>query len=203
MVERKASTGVDRVNGFSGRELYLFNEVFVGGLSETFAFFLVKVDVVYPDGGIKSGFGVPGKGGTTTILIYSEVLKLGEFKSDAYFVVLKGNEGDAKTIVSAVEELKRYVEYIGIVTGGKVSVGRYVTYHAGIATFLAYFVGEFIPDIEPVTVLFVNLGAANFKVVVVNEGVAYTGYPCPFGCRYTVTKGGTEVHFSNDISVTG
>ena len=130
-------------------------------------------------------------------------MKLGEFEGDADFVVLEGNEGNAEAIVSAVEELEGYVEYVGVVAGGKVSVGSYVTYHAGIAAFLAYFVGEFIPDIEPVTVLFVNLGAANFKVVVVNEGVAYIGYPAPFGCRFTGTEGGTEVHFGYYICITG
>ena len=108
-------------------------------------------------------------------------MELNEFEVDTDFVVLEGDEGDTEAIVSAVEELEGYVEYIGIVAEGKVSVGRYVTYHAGIATFLAYFVGKFIPDIEPVTVLFVDLGAANFKVVVVNKGMAYIGYPSPFG----------------------
>ena len=71
MVEGETSTGVDSVYGFSGRELYLFNEVFVGGLSETFAFFLVKVDVVYPERGIKGGFGGPGDGRASTVLRYS------------------------------------------------------------------------------------------------------------------------------------
>jgi len=64
-------------------------------------------------------------------------------------------------------------------------------------------VGEFIPDVEPVTVLFVDLGAANFEVVVVNEGVAYIGYPAPFGVGYTRTEGGTEVHFGYYIGIAG
>ena len=62
MVERKAGTGVDSVDGFSRRELNLFDEVFVGGLGETFAFFLVKVDVVYPERGIEGRFSCPYDG---------------------------------------------------------------------------------------------------------------------------------------------
>jgi len=42
-------------------------------------------------------------------------LELVEFEGDAYFVVLEGNEGDAETVVSAVEELERYVEGVFIV----------------------------------------------------------------------------------------
>jgi hypothetical protein len=87
---------------------------------------------------------------------------------------------------------------------GEGGVFRYVTDHAGIAAFLAYFVGEFVPDVEPVTVLFVDLGAADLEVVVVDEGVAYAGYPAPFVARAGITssEGGTEVHFSNDVGVT-
>jgi hypothetical protein len=132
-------------------------------------------------------------------------LELNEFKVDADFVVLEGNEGDAEAIVSAVEELKGDVYYVGAVGLGKGSVVTYVTDHAGIATFLAYLVGEFIPDVEPVTVLFVDLGAANFEVVVVNDGVAYAGYPGPFytgGTSVTSTEGGTEVHLGYYVGIT-
>ena len=133
-------------------------------------------------------------------------MKLNKFKVDADFVVLEGNEGDAKAIVSAVEELKGYIYYVGIVGSSKVSVVGYVTYHAGIATFLAYLVGEFIPDVEPVTVLFVDLGAANFEVVVVNDGVANTGYPSPLstsGTSVTGTEGGTKVHLGYYVGIAG
>jgi len=203
VVEGEASTGVDGVDGFSGGELYLFDEVFVGGLGETFAFFLVEVDVVYPERSIEGGFGYPGEGRASAVGVDGEVLELSKFKSDADFVVLEGNERDAEAIVSAVEELEGYVEYIGglgLVKGGDVG---YVTNHAGVATFLAYFVGEFVPDVEPVTVLFVNLGAANFEVVVVNEGVSYAGYPGPFvaGTSITGTKGGAEVHFGYYVGI--
>jgi hypothetical protein len=132
-------------------------------------------------------------------------LELYKFKVDADFVVLEGNERDAETVVSAVEELERYVDYVGIVACGEGCVDGYVTYHAGIATFLAYFVGEFVPDVEPVTVLFVDLGAANFEVVVVDYGVAYVGDPSPFliFTGFTGTECGTEVHLCNYIGVTG
>jgi len=64
-------------------------------------------------------------------------------------------------------------------------------------------VGEFVPDVEPVAVLLVDLGAANFEVVVVDEGVAEAGYPRPFGGGYTGTYGGTEVHLGYYIGVAG
>ena len=131
-------------------------------------------------------------------------MELNKFKVDADFVVLEGNEGNAEAIVSAVEELEGDIYYVGIVGCSKGSVGGYVTYHAGIATFLAYLVGEFIPDVEPVTVLFVDLGSANFEVVVVNDGVAYIGYPAPFGgSGITAAEGGTEVHFGYYVGIAG
>jgi hypothetical protein len=205
VVEGEASLCSDGVDRFSGRELNLFDEVFVGGLGKAFAFFLVEVDVVYPERSIKSGLGGPCKGRATTVLRYGKVLELSEFECDADFVVLEGNERDTETIVSAVEELKRYVEYVFIVGGGKFSVGSYVTYHASIATFVASLVGKFVPDVEPVTILFVDLGATNFEVVIVNEGVAYIGYPGPFGGTRgnTFSEGGTEVHFSYYIGIAG
>ena len=204
MVEGEASAGAYSVYGFSGGELNLFDEVFVGGLGEAFAFFLVEVDVVYPESGVEGRFGYPGEGRASSVLRYGQVLELNEFEVDADFVVLEGNERDAKTIVSAVEELERDVEGVGRVRGGKVGVFGDVTYHAGIATFLAYFVGEVIPDVEPVTVLFVDLGSTDFEVVVIDDGVTYFGYPSPLGgSGIASTEGGAEVHFSNDVGVTG
>ena len=108
-------------------------------------------------------------------------MELNEFEVDADFVVLESDEGDTETVMSAVEELERDVYGVFIVGCGEVGVVGYVTYHAGIAAFLADFVGEFIPDVEPVAVLFVDLGSANFEVVIVNDGVAYVGNPAPFG----------------------
>ena len=93
----------------------MFNEVFVGGLGEAFAFFLVEVDVVYPERRIEGRFGGPSKSATSAVEAAGEVLELGEFEGDAYFVVLESNEGDTETVVSAVEELERYVEGVGIV----------------------------------------------------------------------------------------
>ena len=153
---------MDGVNGFSGGELYLFDEVFVGGLGETFAFFLVEVDVVNPERAIEGGFGYPGEGRASVVGVDGEVLELSEFEGDADFVVLEGDERDAEAIVSAVEELEGYVEGVGSVCLGEGGVFRYVTDHAGIAAFLAYFVGEFVPDVEPVTVLFIDLGTTDF-----------------------------------------
>jgi hypothetical protein len=66
----KAGAGVDSVYGFSGGELNLFDEVFVGGLGEAFAFFLVKVDVVYPERGIKGRLGYPYDGRATAVIAY-------------------------------------------------------------------------------------------------------------------------------------
>ena len=59
MVEREASACRYTVDGFSGGELNLFDEVFVCGLGEAFAFFLVEVDVVDPERRIEGGLGCP------------------------------------------------------------------------------------------------------------------------------------------------
>jgi len=183
----------------------LFDEVFVCGLGKAFTFFLVEVDVVYPERRIEGGLGCPCEGRSRAIVAYGEVLELYEFEVYAYFVVLEGDEGDTETIVSAVEEVEGYIYYVFIVSVGEVSVGGYVTLHVSIATFLAYLVGEFIPDVEPVTVLFVDLGATDFEVVVVDDGVAYVGYPRPLvtSTGITATEGGAEVHLGYYIGITG
>ena len=85
--------------------------------------------------------------------------------------------------MSAVEELERDIDCVVVATVGldrEFCHRGDVTDHGGVAAFLADFVGEFVPDVEPVTVLFVNLGAADFEEVVGDHGVAEVGDPRPF-----------------------
>ena len=49
---------------------------------------------------------------------------------------------------------------------------RNITDHSGITTFLADLVGKFVPDIEPVTVLFIDLGTTNFDFAFLDHSMA-------------------------------
>ena len=47
----------------------MFDEVFVCGLGEAFAFFLVEVDVVDPERGIECGLGCPCEGRARAVFV--------------------------------------------------------------------------------------------------------------------------------------
>ena len=75
-------------------------------------------------------------------------------------MVLFGPE--VKASITIEPEGKRNVEGVFAVRGSEVGEFRNITDHLGVTTFLADFVAEFVPDVEPITVLFIDLGATNF-----------------------------------------
>ena len=138
-------------NSFLTSELELFNEVFVAELSETATFVSVKEDVVNPERG-----GAHGEG-TSTERSFSV-----EFKIYLDFVVLEGNKGKSKPGVTAEPEFKRNVESSYCV------LGKGSTNHSVVTGGLARGKGKFIPDVHPVTVLFVYALTTNFKFYILN-----------------------------------
>jgi hypothetical protein len=67
--------------------------------------------------------------------------------------------------------------------GEQVGEFRYVTYHLGVTGLFASWLGKFVPDVEPVTILFVDLLATNFKFYVLDKTVSNPVKPAEFGTR--------------------
>jgi len=102
-------------------------------------------------------------------------------------VVLESDEGKSKTIVFAEEEFHGDPDSIlrvGFIENGE----RFnVANHGVVTTILADLSGEFIPDSEPFTPVFIDLSTADFKGNVVDKGMAKRSDPGPFST--TVGRG--------------
>ena len=67
-----------------------------------------------------------------------------------------GNEGESKTGVAAEPELKRNVESSALsAIKGSTSKGKGVANHIVVADLVTGLLSELVPDVEPITVLFV------------------------------------------------
>ena len=191
------------------RELELLNEVLVGDLGEAATLIRVEVDVINIEGGgdeARGGDTVAdgvGRGGARYV-VPAEILDLIHLEVDLDLVVLEGNQGERKARVAAEPELERDVERVlrravgdlgervGLTTGAGIVAGlatlnedvhelRNVAYHLRIAGLLARLLREFIPDVEPVTVVTVNALAADLKLNIVDEVVADVVEPAELG----------------------
>jgi hypothetical protein len=176
--------------GFVTGELELFDEVLVGDLGETATFVSVEVNVINVEG---SG----GKGASGSI--NEDVITVTEFDVDFDFVVLEGNKGEGKTGIAAEPELKRYedniVSNIGG-TGGVFGEDIATINHKFITIPVTSGLGEFVPDVEPVRVVFVNTLATDFYFYGFDKFVAS---PCnTFGGKL-----GLEVNAVDKITISG
>ena len=183
--------GGDRL---TARELELLDQVLVRDLGEAAALIRVEVDVVDIERrGHKAGGGnLVGD----ALLAEAEVAELVELEPDLDLVVLEGDERKRKTRVAAEPELEGDVQgvlrsavacNIGGARGArraitiaansvalleKVRQLRDVANHLGVTGLLAGLLRELVPDVEPVTVVLVNLLTADLNVDVVDEIVA-------------------------------
>jgi len=183
-----------RTDGFITSELELFNEVLVGVLGHTAALISVQKHVVNVERGGNQGLVVGGgntsgfSGGAIHIANGPQALINGaNVKVDLDFVVLKGNEGEGKTGVSAVPELKGHIEggfregiaglaHLGGSRGragtvnsrerGVSDEGKLggVTDHTVVTTLLFLGKGKLVPQVHPVTILTVNALTTNFNL---------------------------------------
>tara|TARA_Y100000389_G_scaffold188089_1_gene210247 strand:+ start:831 stop:1553 length:723 start_codon:yes stop_codon:yes gene_type:complete len=134
-----------------------------------------------------------------------------EFNVDLDFVVLESNERKGKTRVAAEPEFKRNVKVnfrdgstVGI-SGGDLGKAGDVANHVSVANFVAGGLGEFVPDVHPVTIVFVNALATNFNFSVFDENVAEPVEPAE---RFTVGKFNTgnsalEVDLVHKVTIAG
>ena len=161
-----------------------------------------------------------------------EVLERVELEPDLDLVVLESNERESQTRVAVESELEGDVERVlrravadllggvgltraaGVVaalTALDEQVGElgHIAYHLGVAGLETRLLGELVPDLEPVTVVLINLLTTDLNVDVVDEVVANPVEPAELGTRAVrrlerdLGERALEVHTVNQITVTG
>ena len=84
-----------------------------------------------------------------------------------------------------------------------------VTDHLGVTGLLTWLLGEFIPDVEPVTVVLIDLLTTDLNVDIVDQVVANPVEPAELGTAAVaglednLWQGGLEVDAVDQITVTG
>ncbi len=224
-------------DGFCTRELEGLDQVFVGDLGELTTFIRVQVDVVHVEGrslevggghAVTDGVVVGGDLGGD---VPAQVAQVVELQVDTHFVVLEGDQGESQTRVAAEPELQRDVQgvrrgaVLGLVggvgfTAGAVIVARFttlddevgqhgdVTHHLGVTGLLTGFLGEFVPDVEPVAVVLVDALTTDFDFHGLDEVVANPVEPAELGTRAVrgleghLGQSGLEIHAVDQVTIT-
>jgi hypothetical protein len=90
----------------------------------------------------------------------------------------------------------------------EVSKFRNVTNHLGITSLLSRLLGEFVPDVEPLTILLVNALTTNLDLNIVDDVVTDPVEPTELGTRTITTlelhlrESGLEVHTIDQVTIT-
>ena len=222
-----------RRNRLTARELELFNQVLVRDLGEAAALIRVEVDVVDIERrGDEARRGNAAGDRLRRRAVPAEVGELLELEPDLDFVVLERDERERKTRVAAEPELERNVQrvlrraladlaratrlaraarVVAALTAldEEVDEFRNVANHLRVAGLLARLLRELIPDLEPVTVVLVDLLATNLNVDIVDKVVADPVEPAELRARAIRTRQenlrerGLEVDTVDEIAVTG
>jgi len=209
-----------RGDGLRTRELELLDEVLVGDRGEAATLIRVEVDVVDVERGADEARGGDTvadlvRGGRGAIgIVEAEVVEGLELEVDLDLVVLEGNQGERKTRVAAEPELegdvqrvfrgarRHLVEGVGLTIAAvriaaltalndQVDELGDVAHHVGIPRLFARLLGELVPDLEPVTIVLVDLLAANLEVDVVDQVVTNPVEPTELGAG---AIGSRELH---------
>ena len=222
-------------DGLTTSELQLLNQVLVRDLGEAAALIRVQVDVVNIQGRRDQAGGgdavADGVGGTLRGVVEAQVAKLVELQPDLDLVVLEGDQGQRKTRVAAEPELQGDVQgvlrgaHADLSGGGGLNIGRAVIItvltaldeqvdqlgdvadHLGITGLLAGLLGQLVPDVEPVTIMLVNLLTTDLNVDVVDQVVANPVEPAELRTRTVrllkdnLGEGGLQVDTVDQITV--
>jgi hypothetical protein len=215
-----------RTDGLVTGELELFNEVLVGVLCHPSALVGIQEDVIDVEGGGDEGLVVCG-GNTTaeiTAVCVAErtngpqaLVDRADIEVDLDFVVLKGDQGQSETGVTAVPELEGNVEggfgegiagganlarsgalarTVNIVERGVSDKGEFggVSDHAVVTADLVNGQSEVVPDVHPVTVLAINALTTDFNFNLRNE--LFTGKVKPAGvhCGMKIARRSVVLH---------
>jgi len=182
-----------RPDGFITSELKLFNQVFMGVLRHAAALIRVQEDVVDVEGGgnerlvVGAGHSLAATAGRSQVGDGPQALiNRADVEVDLDFVVLKGNEGESQTGVSAVPELEGDIEggfregvtglaHLDGSRGGTGTINRRergvgnkcklgsITDHLEVTTLLFLGEGKLVPQVHPVTILSVNALSTDFN----------------------------------------
>jgi len=219
-------------------ELELLNQVLVRDLGEASALIRVQVDVVNIQGRrdqargghtVTDGVLVRRRGGG---VVEAQIGQLLELQPDLDLVVLEGDQGQSKTRVAAEPELQgnvqsvlrgargNLVEGVGLRVVGAGSIAalttldeqvdqlRHVANHLGITGLLTSLLGELVPDVEPVTIVLVDLLATNLNIHVVDQVVTDPVQPPELstravrGLESNLGQGGLEVDTVDQVTIT-
>ena len=221
--------GGDRL---TARELELLDQVLVRDLGEAAALIRVEVDVVDIERGRnKAGRGDARADGLGRRVVEAEILERVELEPDLNLVVLERNEREREARVAVKPELEGDVERVlrgavgvrgrreGLRVGRAGAVAALaaleekvdelgdVANHVGVTGLLAGLLRELIPDLEPVTVVLVDLLTADLNVDIVDQIVANPVEPAELRAR-AVTRlernlgeRGLEVDTVDEIAV--
>lgn len=152
---------------------------FLTHLKSTSALISVQVHVVHEQGARGQGrHGHTGHGGGGGHTRHSAgpvaVLDIIEFKVDLHLVVLQSNEGQSKAWVSVPEELQGDVEDVTSNSGGTSYGGGQVggvTDHGGITQLVTGGLGQLVPDVDPIAVVFIYALATDFQLDGLDQNV--------------------------------
>jgi hypothetical protein len=225
-----------RSDGLTASELEDIDEVLVGDLGEFTTLISIEVDVVNVEGGsnqVGSGDTVTDNidVGVLGSIVEAQVADVVEGQVDTNFVVLERNERESKTRVAAEPELERDVESVfrGAVLDlvGRVGLTRDavivaslttlndqvrelrdVTNHLGVTGLLTRLLGEFIPDVEPLTIVLINALTTDLEFNFLDKVVARPVEPTELSTRAVrgeelyLRESGLEVHTVDQVTVT-
>jgi len=223
-------------DGLGTSELQLLDQVLVRDSGEASALIRVEVDVVDIQGGRDQARGgntvtdLVGGGSGTIGIVEAQVVEGLEFQVDLHLVVLEGNQGKSKTRVAAEPELQRNVQ--GVLGGARGNLVERVGFtitaigiavltalddqvhqlgnianHVGIPSLLTRLLGQLVPDLEPITIVLVDLLTANLEVDVVDQVVTDPVEPAELGTRTIsgsqgdLRQGGLQVDAVDQIAV--
>ena len=225
-----------RGHRLAARELQLLDQVLVGDLGEAAALIRVQVDVVdVQRRGDQAGRGDTVADGVRVGRrvgeVPAQVLDLLELEPDLDLVVLERNQRQRQARVAIEPELERDVQRVlrralddllgrvGLRVGHarriavlaalheQVDERGHVAHHVGVARLLAGLLRELVPDLEPVTVVLVDLLAADLNVHVVDQVVADPVEPAELrtravrGLEADLGERGLEVDAVDQIAV--
>ena len=223
-----------RGDGLTASELEDVNQVLVRHLGELTTLIRVQVDVVHVQRGsgqtaladtVANGVGI-----RRVRVVPAQVVQRVELQVDADLVVLQGDERQSQPRVAAEPELQRDVQgvhrgarrddlrgqrfaAIAVVVARRAALVEQVRQlgdvadHLGIASLLAGLLGQFVPDVHPVTVLLVNALATDFNFNVVDQVVTDPVQPAELSARAVrglqsdLGQRGLQVHAVDQVTV--
>ena len=221
-------------HGLTARELELLDQVLVRDLGEAAALIRVEVDVIDIERGRHEARrrNARDDGAAGARAVPAEVGQLVELEPDLDLVVLERDEGERKARVAVEPELQRNVQRVlGRAVGRdgrrerlrarrraravaaltaldeEIDELRHVANHVGVTGLLARLLRELIPDLEPVTVVLVDLLATDLNVHIVDQIVANPVEPAELRARRVrareldLGERGLEVHTVDQIAV--